>query len=529
MTERIYSAVHACLDWAGGVDPRPALDPDALLFLLTAHLDAGASDPGDWSAQDVHDIARTVRNWDQTPAGLRDTWLTWCDFLVERGMLLSAESPRRLRATIAAVDLSPGGTAADDEQDRAEIHRAALPLLDRLGVGEGDGPVPLRPVVPGTPESLDAAARGCGPLADAVRLTAWVGRGRDLRAHGDSGDVARDGDALTPADTAEAAAALGRSPERVGRLFAVARACGLLRTTYTRVLPGPAARAWARGRPGSAADAWADALPTMTDGRGMTAFLLLTDLFVHGEARTPAQLADVYGGDRGGPPESQVRGVLDELASLGAVEAVAEGRFRVTRLGDHCAVRHLRRSGADVPVAPPLGDMEAELVLALVDGGRPVDTEGLVERWMAARDTESAVCDLFEAADAPDAWHRREKVAGVLSALDEDLSPVLQMYVHHPVLGGWALRLRDAPSASAALSHQAVWAVLDGYAIRFDAGRGLPEADRERYARCPEEFVRAVWLTGHPVAETVLDRLCDGALGALLAEAARRVRAPAAT
>ncbi|XKK39934.1 hypothetical protein HFP72_03720 [Nocardiopsis sp. ARC36] len=118
-------------------------------------------------------------------------------------------------------------------------------------------------------------------------------------------------------------------------------------------------------------------------------------------------------------------------------------------------------------------------------------------------------------------------MADVLSALNEDLSPVLRLYVHHPVLGGWARGLRGGTDTDP-LSHQAVWAVLDRYAIRLDAGRPLPESDRERYARFPEEFVRAVWLTGHPVSDTVLDRIRGGALGAPLADAAHRVRpAPA--
>ena len=528
MTERIYSAVHACLNWARGVDPQPVLDPDTLLFLLTAHLDAGAPDPGDWSIADVYDIARTVRHWDQTPADLRGTWLTWCDFLVERGLLLSSDSPRRLRGAIAAVDLSPDGTAgAPGPADRTAVDEAALPLLDRLGVGEGGSPEPLRPVVPARPEDLDAAARRCRPLADAVRLAAWVGDGKDLRSDGDGGDE------LAPADTAGAATALGRSPDEVRTLFSVARDAGLLRTTYTRVLPGRSARAWSEGVPGAAADAWADALLTMAGRRGMTTFLLLTDLFAHGDARTPDELVEVYGSGAAPPgedPGRHVRRVLGVLASLGAVDPADEGLFRVTRLGDHFMVRQLRQSGAEVVIAPSLAEMDAEDVLALADGGRPVDTEGLVERWLASRDTESAVCDLFEAADAPGAWHRRERVAGVLSALDEDLSPVLQLYVHHPVLGGWARRLRDASPAAEPLSHQAVWAVLDDYAIRLDAGRPLPERDRERYAGCPEKFVRAVWLTGHPAADTVLDRISDGALGALLAEAADRVRpAPAAS
>ncbi|WAE75627.1 hypothetical protein OUQ99_11315 [Streptomonospora nanhaiensis] len=523
MTDRIYSAVRACLEWAGGVDPRPVLDPDTLLFLLTAHLEAGAPDPGDWSTADVHDIARTVRHWDRTPVGLRDTWLTWCDFLVEKGDLLSAESPRRLRRAIASVDLSPGGSSgARDPADGADAAQDVLPLLDRFGVGEGGSSGPPRPVVPGRPEELDAAARLCRPLSDAVRLTAWVGGGRDLRSDGD--------DDLTRSDTAGAAAALGRTPAEVRSLFAVARHCGLLRTTYTRVLPGRAARALAEEVPGALADAWSDALLTMVGGPGMTAFLLLADLFSHGEPRTPAQLAGVLvpGAAPGGEdPGRRSARVLDTLAALGAVAPAVGGRFRVTRLGDHFTVRQLRQSGADVAVAPPLDGMDAEDVLALADGGRPVDAEGLVEGWLAARDTESAVCDLLEACDAPGDWHRRQRVADVLSALDEDLSPVLRLYVHHPVLGGWARGLRGGTDTDP-LSHQAVWAVLDRYAIRLDAGRPLPESDRERYARFPEEFARAVWLTGHPVSDTVLDRICGGALGASLADAARRVRpAPA--
>lgn len=522
MTERIYSAVHACLDWAVGIEPRPTLDPDTLLFLLTAHLDAGAPDPGDWCTADVHDIARTVRNWDRVPDGLRGTWLTWCDFLVDQGRLLSSASPRRLRAAIATVDLTPGGPPAPEEM----ISGTALPLLDRLGVGGGQRPDPIPPVVPAPLGGLDAAARLCRPLSDAARLTAWVDEGRPL-CHGDTG-----GDGLTGDDTDDAADHLGVSPGEVASLFCVARDSGLLRTTYTRVLPGRAARAWLDGVPGAVADSWADALLTMADLRGMAAFLLLTDLFMHGDARTPAQLAGVYG--TGGAlgredPEKYVRRILEVLDGLGAVHRSDDGRFRVTPLGDHFMVRQLRQSGADVVVAPPVPEMGADQVLDLLEQGRPVDTEHLLERWVAAHDTEKAVCGLFEASDAPGAWHRRERVARVLADLDEDLGPVLRLYAHHPVLGGWARRLRGTHApADPPTSHQVVWAVLDDYTILLEADRPLPAHDRDRYQGCAEQFTRAVWLTGHPSADTVLDLLVGGALGAPLAEAARRVRpAPA--
>jgi hypothetical protein len=514
MTERIYSAVHACLDWAETIEPRPVLNTDSLLFLLAAHLDAGAPDPGDWSTADVHDIARTVRDWDRVPDSLRDTWLTWCDFLVDQDRLLSAESPRRLRAAIATVDLAPGGPPPPEDRTAS----AALPLLDRLGVGSDGDPEALPTVVPAEPADLDAAARRCRPLSDAARLAAWTGEGRPLSAEGDG--------ALTPDDTAGAAADLGVAPARVAALFAVARDAGLLRTTYTRVLPGRAARAWRDGVPGAAADTWADALLAMTDLRGVTAFLLLTDLFVHGDARTPAQLVAVYGPGialRGEDPVEHVRQVLETLEGLGAVRRVGGGRFRVTGLGDHFMVRQLRQTGADIALARPLSGMDAEEVLALAERGRPVDTERLLERWVAARDTESAVCGLLEACDAPGSWRLRERVSRVLASLEEDLAPVLGLYVHHPVLGGWARRLRGG-AAGAPTSHQEVWAVLDDYAILLEGGGLLPGRDRDRYAGCAERFVRTVWLTGHPASDTVLDLLAEGALGAPLAEAARRVR-----
>ncbi|MFI6575820.1 hypothetical protein ACIBFB_08460 [Nocardiopsis sp. NPDC050513] len=517
MTERILSAVDECLDWARGLDPPVDVDVNALVFLLGAHRDAGAPDPGDWTTADVHDIAGTVRDWDRVPDNLRDTWLTWCDHLVERGGLLSCESPRRLRAAISAVDLTPGGPPATADP----IDEAALPLLDRLGVGDGGEAEPLPPIAPARAADLDAAARPCRPLSEAARLTAWVGGGRPL-------DPDRPHDALTGPDTDTAADVLRIPPDAVPRVLRVAREAGLLRTTYTRVLRGRAARAWERGTPGAAADAWADALLAMTGARGMTAFLILTDLFVSGRPRTPDRLVEVFGagvalGPCPGRPCDDVRSVLDALVGLGAVERTGGDSYRVTPLGDHFVVRQLRRSGAEVPLTPPVRDMGADHVLTLLEQGRPVDTEELMARWLTTRDPHTAARELLEASADPRAWHRRHLVAATLAGLGIDLTPVLRMYVHHPVLGGWARRLRGTHT-EVPTSHQVVWAVLDSYAILVEAGSPLPDRDRDRYAACAEQLTRTMWLTGHPAAGAVLDRLADGALGEPLAEAARRVR-----
>lgn len=530
MTERIHPAVYECLHWTGSIDPPPALDTDALSFLLDAHADAGACDPGDWCTADVHDVASAVRDWVEAPEGLRQTWLTWCDYLVDRGELRPGQSPRRLRAAIAEADLSPGARPRPEAPAESGAGEGvALPLLERLGADPSGEPAPTPPVIPGLPEDLDACAKECPVLAEAARLTVWVDEGRTLCSRSDH-------DTLSEHDTAKAAADLGLRPEEVRTAFATARDSGLLRTTYTRVLPGQAAREWAGGVPGAAADAWADALLTMVGRSRAASFLVLTDLFISGSPRTPAGLVEVYGAAlaprddpraRGEEPHARAWTVLATLAGLGAVESAEEGAFGITRLGDHFMVRQLRRSGARVPVLDPLPRLAADEVLTVVETGRPVDAVGLLERWAALQDPQDAARELLEAAGAPEDWHRRERVAAFLADRATDLSEVLPLYVHHPVLGGWARQLRDGPDI-APTSHQVVWSVLDKYAILLESGRSLPSRDRERYTEYAEQFTQAVWLSGHPVAETVLGLLADGALGQGLAEAASRVRpAPA--
>lgn len=518
MTERISSAVRACLDWARDLRPRHPLDTETLTFLLHAHLDAGAPEPGDWSVDDVHEVARAVRARERIPPHLRETWLTWCDHLVEQGHLSSGVSPRELRGAIVSVDLSP---EADPPKAHEATDEAARPLLERLGA-DGDEPEPLPPVVPALPSDLDSRARVCVPLADAARLALWIGDHRPLEA--DSRH-----DELTAQDTVAAATALGIDPERVHLVFVAAREAGLLRTTYTQILPGGAATAWSQGVPGAVADAWADSLLALSDLRGPTAFLLLTDLFVHGGDRTPADLVSVYGGGAGlgirsGDPEEHVRGVLAVLEGLGAVDNPTPGNFRITRLGDHFMVHQLHRSGADVPLAPALELMDAGQALDLPSFGRPVDTERVLRDWLPARaavtSLHTAVGELVEASSAPKAWHRRSHMAELLGR-HNNLEEVLAFHVHHPVVGGWMRRARGDRPNGPPTGHPQVWALLDEYAMLWEEGQDIPPSEAERLAPHAEVVVRAMCLTEHPVAKRVLKLLAAEELGPELAKAAR--------
>ncbi|MEU3233549.1 hypothetical protein ACIQFP_10080 [Nocardiopsis alba] len=388
MTDRLISAISDCLDWARAARNPVPVETEALVLLLGVHRDRGAPDPADWTLDDVLEVAEAIRRRERPPHGFRDTWLSWCDHLVSTGRLISTESPRRLRALIETVDLDPIDPTTPVEEPAFEV---AAPLLDRLGHGEVDAD-PIRPHLPAPPRDLDALAEDCPLLCRAARLADWVAPYRLLRP-------GTEHDALNDDDVVEAAETLDVAPEEIGPVFGVARAAGLLRTTYLHILPGSAARAWSRRHPGAAADAWADALFTMTALPGPTPFLLLGELFLTGRARSIADLAHIGAGED--DPAGHVHRSLEALSRLGAVEETAPGRYRITALGDHCVDRRLRVSGIDLPRIPPVSDLTAGELLDLAARVRPIDVEGLMDRWLAVRRPMGAAHDLLAAGLPP--------------------------------------------------------------------------------------------------------------------------------
>lgn len=388
MTERLLPAISACLEWAHTAEEPPTLHIEALVLLLSTHQDAGATEPGDWTVEDVHEVAALIRRRDKLPEEFRDTWLSWCDHLVTDGRLVSTETPRRLRAAIEVVDLTRSVHAAPDPETPPEI---AAPLLERLGYGEDPHPEPLRPHLPTPLADLDTRAGACPTLHLAARLTAWMDPQALLRPYTEH-------DALGEDDTAEAARILDVRSDEITFLFAVARAAGLVRTTYLHALPGPAAHAWVRETPGAVADAWADALATMTGLPGATPFLLLGELFLTGRALSLDELVHVCAEP---DPESYLPRVLAALTDLGAVTATDDGRHRITGLGDHCVARRLRACGIEVPRTPPVTGLSATELLELAATTRPIDVEPLLDRWLAGRDSAEAAHGLLAAGLTP--------------------------------------------------------------------------------------------------------------------------------
>lgn len=525
MTERIFSAVRSWLDWSRGLHLPVPPDADALTLVLHAHRDCGASDPGDWTVQDVQEVAAAVHGYRGGPEALRSAWLLWCDHLVERGELTPGQSPRALRKAVAEVDL------VEPRAQEEEPDHTLEPLLERLGAGTRAA-VGLPTVVPAPAEELDAAALQCAALAEAARLTVWVDGGRDLAPETTQ-------DALCGDDLTAAAGALGTSPEQVRGSFDVAREAGMLRTTYTRVLPGPATRDWVARVPGAVADAWADALPSMTGLRGILSYLVLTELFTTGTAHGPADLAASCLLGPAAEVEVEVERALSVLEELGAVTSHGVGSRggrgplreqrarRITPLGDHFMVRQLSKAEVPVRVLPRVDAMSGEQALEVVMGhSRPLDTELVLSRWLTRQAEQgrlsTAVAELFDACTGSVQWHRRAAALHLMRRSTTDVSGLLPFHVHHPVVGGWARRLRTGHSPDPC-SHQDVWAMLDDHALLMEAGTAPGEDPR--LSAHAGALVRTIVLSGHPRAAHVLDLLAEGSWGPETARAAENARA----
>lgn len=524
----VTDAVRSCLGWARNSRPPRVVDPRFLTRLLTVHR-AVRSDPGDWDRDDVTRVTLTLSAGGSVPEGFRDTWLTWCDYLVDRGLLGPAESPRTLRAAVEAAEVFPR------EQAPWSLSGDGNPWWGQLWEPEDLPRVHLAPAGRSAP-----AARACPALERALRLAAWTGAGLPL-----AGGVEHE--ALTDHDRDEAAAHLGLSPEEVPHLFETALRAGFLRTTYTGVRPGPAARGWDDDT--RVVLSWAEALPTMVAGHGTLGLRVLGELFTsggvwtvpdlvevltpwsspapppRGAAPTETALSETPLGAQAPVPEGraaaeEVAAAVETLVGLGAVEPLPGAGLRITALGDQAMAHRWRRWGIALPGYPPTGDMAARELLFQLWEGRPVDAEALGRRWMAERGVRAAARELLEVCAELGSWRQRLDVFQLLRGLEHELGDVLQDYRDHPVLGGWIAHARHDPGR--VRLEQLVVVLLDTYALRVELGTALP-SDAPVW-QDPETVTRLMWRSGHPATDGVLTAIALGALGPEAAHAARRAR-----
>ena len=352
-----------------------------------------------------------------------------------------------------------GASAEGTTQDEA---RKALRLPDRL------------PAIWLPPEGdLAVAARGAR-LADLLAgLVSWVGRGRPLAK----------GEALAAADAAEAARWLGVSDGDLRLLWEYARAACWVELAAggdgrMYAVPGEMAASWLHD--GSRTDegtlrAWtallAAVLASTLDfavslspvGQGTLSFqgqgsLAAVKLFLaRGEGGLTAERVRdqvVHGavGDlamgrirkqldaRAGTPADPVRMLIDQLASLEAVEAspARDGRIRLTPLAQRALRIELSAAGVNIPVVPadPSAMTAADLV-ALHGGMLSAEHGQLAEHWIAARGPRRAAGELLDFAAGADAAARLVAI-GVVRGMGDSAAPAWRDGLKRPEVRPYA-------------------------------------------------------------------------------------------
>jgi hypothetical protein len=341
--------------------------------------------------------------------------------------------------------------------------RKALRLPDRL---------PAVWLIPA--RDLAVAARGARLAGLLAKLADWVGRGRLLAK----------GEALPAAEAADAARWLGVSGDDLRLLWEYARAAswvGLAAAGDGRVyaVPGEMAAPWVdrdaaptdeetlRGWTALLAAVLASTLDIAESlspaGQRMLSFqgqgsLAAVKLFLaRGEGGLPAERVRelvVHGavGDlamgwirkqvdaRAGTPADPVRVLIDQLVSLGAVEAspVGDGRIRLTPLAERAVRIELVAAGVDVPAVPAdLALVTAAGLIALHGGMLPDELGQLAEHWIAVRGPRRAAAELLDFAAGADAASRLVAI-GVVRGMGEPAAPAWRDGLKRPEVRPYA-------------------------------------------------------------------------------------------
>jgi hypothetical protein len=392
-----------------------------------------------------------------------DRWL-----MARNPMLTAGDFATFPVGTSVALRGAPADATAKGEA------RKTLRLPDRL------------PAVWLPPAADLAVAARSAPLAGLLAgLTEWVGRGQRVESAQWAGrrrPLAR-GEVLPAAQAAQAARWLGVPPGGLRLLWEYARAASWVELADggdggLYAVPGQMAAAW-QGDDGASADrgplgAWTALLTAVLastldvaeslspvgqgtlsfEGQGSLAALKL--FLARGEGGLPAErVRDVVvhgvGGDlagrarkqldaRAGTQADPVRVLIDQLASLRAVEAspAGEGRIRLTPLAQRALRVELVAAGVDVPaVAADPAMMSAADLAALHGGMLPVEFGQVASHWMATRGPRRAAGELLHFAAGADAASRLVAI-GVVRGMGDCAAPAWRDALKRPEVRPYA-------------------------------------------------------------------------------------------
>jgi hypothetical protein len=446
----------------------------------------------------------------------------------------------------------------DDEHEDFDL-KESLGLPDRLP--------PLRlPVA----DELAGLARDVPFLAQARRLAGWLEEGRRV-----------EGDELGGADVVEAARAVGieipgivttmRDVPEFVHLWSVAEETGFIDFDEDEAAndgvarPGDGLREWPDGTAEQVLDVWdaaftgilADSLLIDTDYldtdrgadldfEGVSVALIVLVFLNRGEGLPIAELstlleetatvelspreADVawrtWIGAHGDPAEV----LLDRLADLGAV-VIDEDDVRTTALANWSVRNMLVDSGVEVPLSPPVEEMDAQDLIESAQGSTEEELNDEAAAWFELHDPVEAVRELLEVARSGGPFERMFGTSLAAQAgsaaepvwremLDEpELRPYAKMALAQ--LGG--VDLYEAPAGLEMVLEDVAWMLTDVLATSVDSPEEIAGQVKESIPPGQEDELFAVmWRLPHPDAADVLTAIGEHHPDRRIAKSARK-------
>jgi hypothetical protein len=445
----------------------------------------------------------------------------------------------------------------DDEYDFDEADLEPLgfeDVADAIGLPDELPALRLPPVA-----ELAEQARACALPVRLAALADWVGA--DGRVTTDEGDLSEE-------DAAEAAQALGVSPEELQFLWEYAFSGDWidfdeededLDAGTAHVSRAETAQAWASGSDDGVLDAWRSTLVSVLtatfdvildaaddeaiaamdfDGQGIAmAVMLFLD---RGTELAYADINDVLletataEMDPGAASEAQeawvsahgdpVRLILGRLMELGAVAPpdADDGAVKLTALGLWAVREELTDVGISIPLLPAdVNEMTAAQLLLVADDADQDEFESESAAWVAARDPEQAARELLRvaASDGPDS---RLLAVSIVTRIGPAVEPVWRESLGVPELRPYAkIALAtpgegeepgDVPDELEPSPEDLAWVATDMLALACDDEEPDPEAITE----CLGDSVPAgeetmlfemIARTSHPDAVDVLKHI----------------------
>jgi hypothetical protein len=460
---------------------------------------------------------------------------------------VDTNDPAAVRGWLASTGVDLPDEADDDSEDFAEFEEVSYKEL--FGLPDRLPPLRLPP-----DEELARDARESRLLALAHRLVEWVG---ERRAVDDRGE-------LTPADSADAASALGIEvagpvedmagvPELV-HLWELAESVELIEIDDEEARPGAAVPVWPDGDDEDVLDVWATALAVVVTSLDL-------DVDLHGEEELdfygagPGVLVALFLARNSGVPYAELTELIRDtataecppaawdawvaahsdpahvlLARLHEVGAVTldDEVARLTPLGQWAMWSQLVDSDVEVPILPPAPEMTAADLVAAAEGFTEDELGAETTEWLGLRDPRDAAGELLGVAAEGEPAERMFATSVVTTQIGAAAEPHWRAALDDQRLRAYAkLALAMSPD-----TQDVAWLLTDVLAATSDV-EGPHDIAEQLSAAVPpgqeQEIFDLMWRLPHPWAGEVLTMLGSHHPDRQIAKAARKAAFKAAS